>query len=68
MCIAYVMLYHGIQPGGMHRAEKRLPNEFRSDEDLADEMAEKIVGCIEAEDADALQSCFQNQYGTARRP
>lgn len=44
--------------GGCIGLKRGSQNEFRSDEDLADEMAEKIVGCIEAEDADAFTELF----------
>lgn len=44
--------------GGCTGLKRGSQNEFRSDEDLADEMAEKIVGCIEAEDADAFTELF----------
>ena len=44
--------------GGCIGLKRGSQNEFRSDEDLADEMAEKIVGCIETEDADAFTELF----------
>ena len=33
-------------------------NEFRSDEELADEMIEKIIACVEKEDAEGLTELF----------
>lgn len=33
-------------------------NEFRSDEELADEMIEKIIACAEKEDAEGLTELF----------
>ena len=35
-------------------------NEFRSDEELADEMIEKIIACVEKEDAEGLTELFSS--------
>ena len=41
-------------------------NAYRSDEELADEMIENIIGCAEKEDAKALTDYFRSMPGKVR--
>ena len=56
MLMVFCILLFSMEGCGILR--RGFGNAFRSDEDLADEMAEKIIACIEAEDAGAFTELF----------